>query len=140
MNSIFFSYFESIFAQISNSEEIDNKLLGNNYAKTYFNLIKGLDEDDNSKNTYKYIINGAGIDDIYMFSFKENNMIIIVWRPRRTIHYKDLKNIKKKIYHFSIDGKEYIEQVEFIINHIKKFILDNYDFIQIKHQSKIQNF
>jgi hypothetical protein len=134
----FFSYFENIFAQISNSEEIDNKLLGNSYAKTYFNLIKGIDEDDNSKNTYKYIINGAGIDDICMLSYKENNMINIVWRPRKTIHYKDLKNIKKKIYHFSIDRKEYIEQVELLINHIKKFNLDNYDFIRIKHQSKMQ--
>jgi len=117
------SYVSSGLRQIINSEVISNCVFDSFSLKNiYYYLKANLENENEIKNTYKYLINfGTFTDDYLIFSFKHQDRIYIVWRliNRKTI-FSDIANLKKEINIYSerIDIME--NAIENIIKQISK--------------------
>lgn len=123
----FFSYIDNYFYQICNSTEIEPYFKGNSIPKTFFSLRNKLDDEEDSKNSFKYLVGGCTFgDEFLIFSYLESNTINIIWKPYKNARFNDVKELKKKVYHFSMDKEKFSNLSKEYFNYIESYAKKNH--------------
>lgn len=123
----YFHYLNNFFDQICSSAAIEPYFKGNSIPKTFFSLRNKLDDEEDSKKSFKYRVGGSSFgDEFLIFSYLESNTINIFWKPYKNARFKDVKELKKKVYHFSMDKEKFSNLSKEYLNYIESYAKKNH--------------